>query len=55
VLLTVGSGYNAPGPFQHPVAYTASVMGLAALLGIATLQQRLGAARRTLQMAASPA
>jgi hypothetical protein len=51
VLLTVGSGYDAPGPFQHPVAYTASLMGLSALLGIATLQQRLGAARRTTQMA----
>lgn len=55
VLLTVGSGYNAPGPFQHPVAYTASVMGLAALLGIATLQQRLGATRRTAQMAPASA
>jgi hypothetical protein len=55
VLLTVGSGYNAPGPFQHPVAYTASVMGLAALLGIATLQQRLGATRRTAQMAPATA
>jgi hypothetical protein len=54
VLLFVGSGYNS-GPFQHPVAYTASVMGLSALLGIATLQQRLGAARRTVQVAASPA
>jgi hypothetical protein len=55
VLLTVGSGYSAPGPFQHPVAYTASLMGLSALLGIAMLQQRLGAARRTEQMAAAPA
>jgi hypothetical protein len=55
VLLTVGSGYDAPGPFQHPVAYTASVMGLAALLGIATLQQRLGATRRTAQMAPASA
>ena len=55
VLLTVGTGYNA-GPFQHPVAYTASLMGLSALLGIATLQQRLGAAaRQTAQMAAAPA
>ena len=54
VLLTVGSGYNA-GPFQHPVAYTASLMGLSALLGIGTLQQRLGAARRTTQMAPAPA
>ena len=55
VLLTVGSGYSEPGPFQHPVAYTASLMGLSALLGIATLQQRLGAARRTAQPAAAPA
>jgi hypothetical protein len=54
VLLTVGSGYSA-GPFQHPVAYTASVMGLAALLGIATFQRRLGAARRTGALAAAPA
>lgn len=49
VLLTVGSGYAA-GPFQHPVAYTASVMGLSALLGIATLSMRLGAARRGAKM-----
>ena len=55
VLLTVGSGYSAPGPFQHPVAYTSSLMGLAALLGIATLQQRLGAARRTALTAGAPA
>lgn len=54
VLLTVGSGYSA-GPFQHPVAYTASLMGLSALLGIVTLQRRLGAARRMTQMAAAPA
>jgi hypothetical protein len=54
VLLTVGTGYNA-GPFQHPVAYTASVMGLAALLGIVMLQRRLGVARRSTQMAAAPA
>jgi hypothetical protein len=55
VLLTVGSGYSAPGPFQHPVAYTASLMGLSALLGIATLQQRLRVARASTQMAAAPA
>ena len=54
VLLTVGSGYAA-GPFQHPVAYTASVMGLSALLGIVTFQLRLGAARRGTQLVASPA
>ena len=55
VLLTVGSGYSAPGPFQHPVAYTASLMGLAALLGIVTFQRRLGAARRSMATAALPA
>ncbi|MDQ6857973.1 MAG: hypothetical protein M3Z65_03145 [Chloroflexota bacterium] len=54
VLLFVGSGYNS-GPFQHPVAYAASVMGLSALLGIATLQRRLGVARRDVAMAAAPA
>jgi hypothetical protein len=54
VLLTVGSGYAA-GPFQHPVAYTASLMGLSALLGIVTLQRRLGAARRAGVPAAAPA
>jgi len=53
VLLTVGSGYSAPGPFQHPVAYTASVMGLSALLGIVTFSMRLGAARRGPQQAAT--
>lgn len=55
VLLTVGSGYSAPGPFQHPVAYTASLMGLAALLGIGTLQRRLGEARRGAQLAPAAA
>jgi hypothetical protein len=54
VLLFVGSGYSA-GPFQHPVAYTASLMGLSALLGIATLQRRLGAARRAAAPAPAPA
>ena len=53
VLLFVGSGYNS-GPFQHPVAYTASLMGLSALLGIATFQRRLGNASRMV-MATSPA
>lgn len=55
VLLTVGSGYNAPGPFQHPVAYTASLMGLSALLGIATLQRRLGGSRRQARTAPATA
>ena len=34
VLLFVGSGYNS-GPFQHPVAYTASLMGLSGSASIA--------------------
>jgi hypothetical protein len=55
VLLTVGSGYSAPGPFQHPVAYTASLMGLSALLGIGMLQRRLGDAGRGARSAAAPA
>jgi hypothetical protein len=54
VLLFVGSGYNS-GPFQHPVAYTASLMGLSALLGIVTFQRRLGSASRAIQMVAAPA
>jgi hypothetical protein len=54
VLLVIGTGYNS-GPFQHPVAYTASLMGLSALLGIVTLSMRLGAARRATQMVAAPA
>ena len=44
VLLAVGSSAGA-GPFAHPVAYTAPIMGLAALLGIATFLQRLQPAR----------
>jgi len=54
VLLFVGSGYGS-GPFQHPVAYTASVMGLSALLGIVTFSMRLGAARRAAQAMPAPA
>jgi hypothetical protein len=40
VLLTVGSGEGAKA-FTHPVSYTAPIMGLAALLGIVTLELRL--------------
>jgi len=43
VLLTVGSGEGAKA-FSHPVSYTAPIMGLAALLGVATFLQRLQAA-----------
>ena len=43
VLLTAGSGEGAKA-FTHPVAYTAPIMGLSALLGIATLLVRLQAA-----------
>lgn len=42
VLLIVGSG-EAKVAFSHPVAYTAPVMGLSALLGVATLLSRLQA------------
>ena len=41
VLLTVGSGEGAK-PFTHPVAFVAPIMGLSALLGIATYLMRLG-------------
>jgi hypothetical protein len=40
VLLIVGSGEGAK-PFTHPVAFVAPVMGLSALLGIATYLRRL--------------
>jgi len=40
VLLTIGSG-EAKAAFSHPVAFTAPIMGLSALLGIATLLTRL--------------
>ena len=40
VLLTAGSGEGA-APFTNPVAFTAPIMGLSALLGIATLLMRL--------------
>jgi hypothetical protein len=40
VLLVFGSGEGAK-PFTHPVSFVAPIMGLAALLGIATLSVRL--------------
>jgi hypothetical protein len=40
VLLIAGSGEGAK-PFTHPVSFIAPIMGLAALLGIATLSIRL--------------
>jgi hypothetical protein len=40
VLLIAGSGEGAK-PFTHPVSFIAPVMGLAALLGVATLSMRL--------------
>lgn len=44
VLITVGSGEGAK-PFTHPVSFTAPIMGLSALLGVATLLMRLQGAR----------
>lgn len=41
VLLVANSGEGA-GPFTHPVAFVAPIMGLSALLGIATYLMRLG-------------
>jgi hypothetical protein len=40
VLIVVGSGEGAK-PFTHPVSFVAPIMGLSALLGIATLLMRL--------------
>ena len=47
VLLTAGSGEGAK-PFTHPVSFTAPIMGLAALLGVATHLMRLMGAPRAL-------
>jgi hypothetical protein len=44
VLLTVGSGEGAK-PFTHPVSFVAPIMGLSALLGIATHLMRLMGAK----------
>jgi hypothetical protein len=51
VLLTAGSGEGAKA-FTNPVSFTAPIMGLSALLGIATLLQRLQGSEAT---AAAPA
>jgi hypothetical protein len=40
VLLIVGSGEGKPA-FTHPVAFVAPIMGLSALLGIATFLMRI--------------
>ncbi len=53
VLLTNGSGEGAKA-FANPVAFTAPIMGLSALLGIATLLQRLQGSPAT-SLAAAPA
>ena len=46
VLITLGSGEGA-APFTNPVSFTAPIMGLSALLGIATLLARLQGAPAT--------
>jgi hypothetical protein len=51
VLLTVGSSGGA-GAFAHPVPFTAPIMGLSVLLGIATFSMRLAGAPA---MATAPA
>ncbi|HEY8824310.1 MAG TPA: hypothetical protein VIP07_05420 [Candidatus Limnocylindria bacterium] len=53
VLLIAGSGEGAK-PFTHPVSFIAPIMGLAALLGIATLSIRLSNAPEPMR-APSPA
>ena len=53
VLLIAGSGEGAK-PFTHPVSFIAPIMGLAALLGIATFSMRLSNAPAAIR-AASPA
>jgi hypothetical protein len=45
VLLIAGSGEGAK-PFTHPVSFVAPIMGLAALLGIATYLMRMMGAPR---------
>jgi hypothetical protein len=46
VLLTAGSG-EGKAAFSNPVSFTAPIMGLSALLGIATLLQRLQGSEAT--------
>ena len=53
VLIIAGSGEGAK-PFTHPVSFIAPIMGLAALLGIATFSIRLSNAPATMR-APSPA
>jgi len=53
VLLIAGSGEGAK-PFTHPVSFIAPIMGLAALLGVATLSMRLSNAPAAMR-APSPA
>jgi hypothetical protein len=53
VLIVAGSGEGAK-PFTHPVSFIAPIMGLAALLGIATFSIRLSNAPATMR-APSPA
>jgi hypothetical protein len=53
VLLIAGSGEGAK-PFTHPVSFVAPIMGLAALLGVATLSMRLSNAPAAMR-APSPA
>jgi hypothetical protein len=53
VLIIAGSGEGAK-PFTHPVSFIAPIMGLAALLGIATFSIRLSNAPEPMR-AASPA
>jgi hypothetical protein len=48
VLIVAGSGEGAK-PFTHPVSFVAPIMGLAALLGIATLSMRLSNAPETMR------
>jgi hypothetical protein len=48
VLLIAGTGEGAK-PFTHPVSFIAPIMGLAALLGIATFSMRLMAAPQTMR------
>lgn len=53
VLLIAGSGEGAK-PFTHPVSFIAPIMGLSALLGIATFSMRLSSAPEAMR-ATSPA
>jgi len=53
VLLIAGSGEGAK-PFTHPVSFIAPIMGLSALLGIATFSMRLSSAPAAMR-ATSPA